>query len=1164
MRHKRALAVLSTCALLVAGAATVGQAAAAPPPAVPTYEPAPLPTSWPAVPVDQRLQPWLAGELQRAGDQLLRVMVSGQSTPAALAAVAAAGLQVQQTWKQVGVVVAVGGADAVREVVAQPGVTYVEGDQPLEYELDTAHRATRSDQALTAVTAADGTRLDGRGITIAVIDSGIDGTHPMFVRDGESKVVRNLENVCTTLNGPTDICFQQEPTNDTDTNSGGGHGTHVAGIAAGYEVTTPEAVALRGAAPEAKLVGLSVGAAIGLINANAAMNWVVDHQRRPCAASDEQDGEIDPDCPPIRATNHSYGPINTSGDDNSFSEGSATVRIQRTLIAQQVSPVWAAGNDGGDGSVALTNPPGMDPTPGVLMVASYNDGQTGSRDSALSGFSSRGKRGATDTYPDLSAPGDLITSACRPTLVICQGAPSYDEGNYQTISGTSMATPYVAGVVAQLVQADGTARSPGEIEELLENTAHQFTAGGGYEPDPLNPASTTSFDKGHGLVDVTAALATTRGLEVPAPLPAPGCPPDARFSDDEGDATNALGSQTPLPSDPALDIRLARVQDVATATATVQFSARVTDLTPPALYGQYFEFEFSAHGKRQHLIAQRSQAGAQSYTYGDYGGTSGTRRTLARVSGSFDDAADEVTISLPLDTAQPTLAAGDELAGLALTTRRIAGVIVPDADVASGGCLFTIGSQSSSADPSPSSSASPVEVVVVDPSGAPSASGSPTASASASAAASASPSPAGGSDGGSGGGGSGSASPPASSSASPTTAASATASASSSSTPAPGVFGAAAAQRGAFVALQASRRVLDSRTGTGTSTGRKAGEVVLDLSREVPAGTEAVALNVTVTNPTATGFVVVHPAGSTPPGTSNVNFRRGQTQANEVVVRVPEDRRVVLRVDSASAHVIADLLGHFTSEPASDAGQVAVLDTPVRVLDSRRTTRPRVSGEVPVDLAARVPAGATAVVLNVTLTGADRRGFAVAYPTGTSRPSTSNVNVEPGQTQANEVISRLGRDGRVSVFLDSTSASLIVDLVGYVAPDGDEVRRFVALDSPVRAADSRRGQGLSQSRASGDVALTLPDQIPADATAVVLNVTAVGASRPGFVTVFGTGRGRPQTSNVNFGAGTVQANEVLTPIGAGRRVTLHVGGAGAPATHLVVDVVGYLTSPRAQ
>jgi serine protease AprX len=221
-----------------------------------------LPTSWPAVPVAERLQPWLSRALATGTSDLLRVMVSGESTAAASAAVQAAGLTPQQTWEKVGIVVGVGTPQQVRAVVGQPGVTYVEGDSPLEYTLDSAHTATRSNEALATVTGADGRRVDGSGVTIAVIDSGIDGTHPMFSSDGRSKLVRNLENVCLQLTGPSDTCFRQEPTNDTDTNSGGGHGTHVAGIAAGNEVTTtsPAGVRLRGAAPGAKLVGLSVGA----------------------------------------------------------------------------------------------------------------------------------------------------------------------------------------------------------------------------------------------------------------------------------------------------------------------------------------------------------------------------------------------------------------------------------------------------------------------------------------------------------------------------------------------------------------------------------------------------------------------------------------------------------------------------------------------------------------------------------------------------------------------------------------------------------------------------------------------------------------------------------------------------------------------------------------
>lgn len=360
------------------------------------------------------------------------------------------------------------------------------------------------------------------------------------------------------------------------------------------------------------------------------------------------------------------------------------------------------------------------------------------------------------------------------------------------------------------------------------------------------------------------------------------------------------------------------------------------------------------------------------------------------------------------------------------------------------------------------------------------------------------------------------------------------------------------------MALETSRRVLDSRDGTGTSRGVKRGDVVLDLSGAVPAGAEAVALNVTVTNPAANGFVVVHPAGDGTPPTSNVNFRRGQTQANEVVVRIPADRKVVLRVDSAQAHVIADLLGYFTSIDTAGSGLVAPLDSPVRLLDTREQGTARVSGEVPVDVAGRLPASATSAILNVTLTGPDRRGFAVVYPTGTSRPGTSNVNVEPGQTQANEVIARIGRGGRVSVFVDSTTAAVIVDLVGYVHTSGENVASYVPLRQPQRAVDTREGTGMPRGRKSGETVMARPAGVPAGAAAVLLNVTATGGSRPGFVTAFANGRGRPDTSNVNFGTGTVQANEVLAPLGPDGRVSLFVGGAGDPATHLVVDVVGYL------
>ena len=352
-------------------------------------------------------------------------------------------------------------------------------------------------------------------------------------------------------------------------------------------------------------------------------------------------------------------------------------------------------------------------------------------------------------------------------------------------------------------------------------------------------------------------------------------------------------------------------------------------------------------------------------------------------------------------------------------------------------------------------------------------------------------------------------------------------------------------------------RVLDSRNGTGTPRGLKRDDVVLDLASLVPAGATSVVLNATVTNPTADGHLVVSPAGAPVPPTSNVNFRRDSTQANEVVVRVPADRKVLLHLSGASAHEVVDLLGWTSPQRSADNGVVTTLSSPQRLADSRSTSTRSVRGELPVALGSAVPADATAVVLNVTLAGATSRGFAVVHPTGAARPATSNVNVEAGQTQANEVLVRTGRDRSVSVFVDSTSAAVVVDLIGYVTPGGTGTT-IAPLTTPQRLVDTRTGQGLSAGRKAGEQRLTLPSSVPAGARAVVLNVTAVGADRAGFVTAYAGGTSRPGTSNVNFGRSTVQANEVIVPVGADRTVSLFVGGAGGPQTHLVVDLVASL------
>ncbi len=369
----------------------------------------------------------------------------------------------------------------------------------------------------------------------------------------------------------------------------------------------------------------------------------------------------------------------------------------------------------------------------------------------------------------------------------------------------------------------------------------------------------------------------------------------------------------------------------------------------------------------------------------------------------------------------------------------------------------------------------------------------------------------------------------------------------------------AASEQLSYTALTSPQRVLDSRTGVGTAKGRKRGAVTLDLSGILPSGARAVALNVTVLNASARGFVVVHPGGSSQPPTSNVNVEasvpgvRANTQANEVVARVSTARTVTLTVDSTTADLVADLVGFFG---AADQGGVG-LDpvTPTRLLDSRNTSTPQRRGETVLDLTGTAAEGASSVALNVTVTRPSARGFVVAYPTGTTRPGTSNVNVEAGQTQANEVLVRVGAGNKVSLFVDSTSAVVIADLVGVVAPSG---ALFAPLPQPVRVADTRTGQGLPKGRLRGAAVLSLNDVVPSNARAVFLNVTATNGDRAGFVTVYPNGQPAPGTSNVNFPASLTQANEVLTGLGAQRDVRVVVGGANGPAAHVVVDVVGYL------
>lgn len=738
MRAHRAIAILAGVVML----ATMGPAAAA--------------TSRQSEPA--QLDSNLAAQLADAAptDRLL-VFVHATDIATAVDATAGAGLTLVDSFDKVGIAIATGTPEQIRAAQTQRGVTYLEGDQPISFAMQTSHIATRGAEARTAFQSATVTEtttttesrnpngktgngkgegnntttttttttrpafadeIDGTGIGIAIIDSGIDGTHPMFQVDTDgdgtadrSKVVRNLKHVCPsgviipaagpctgdpTTSSPTtgepygdahDAAFVDMTGlgNDTDTVSNGGHGTHVASIAGGVDVVTSDGRELHGAAPDATLVGISVGQTVSVYGGAAGLNWVLEHHEAPCG-----EGVPAEVCPPIRIVNNSWG----SG--GAFNPEDARSKIQDALVAEGVTVVWAAGNSGGDGSSDAVNPPAKSPTPGILNVANYNDAGTGTRDGALDSTSSRGKRGDVATYPDISAPGTFITAACRAYLPICGSGLDFADPDYNTITGTSMAAPHIAGIVAQLLEVDPTL-TPAQIEDVLEDTAHQFQGGGDYEPDlpERNPDHTTSFDKGHGLVDVVAAVNALLRTAV-AGAEANSCTAEGPvITDAEGDADDFVGNDTPLPSARGLDVVEGGLAwDGTTATFTIDVSD-LTETPPDGTTGEYFDYNFSYGGAGYYLGATWDRTDpAPTFVLGHF---APTRTALATLTGSFDTETDTITIALPGDAlanavdGAPVMSDGDVLSGFSIVARRQMGVIVPDADTANGACPYTLG-----------------------------------------------------------------------------------------------------------------------------------------------------------------------------------------------------------------------------------------------------------------------------------------------------------------------------------------------------------------------------------------------------------------------------------------------------------------------------------------
>jgi len=349
-------------------------------------------------------------------------------------------------------------------------------------------------------------------------------------------------------------------------------------------------------------------------------------------------------------------------------------------------------------------------------------------------------------------------------------------------------------------------------------------------------------------------------------------------------------------------------------------------------------------------------------------------------------------------------------------------------------------------------------------------------------------------------------------------------------------------------------RVLDTREGTSGPVGPGA-TITLDLSSRLPATATAVVLNITGTGPTASTFVIVHPSGIARPDTTNLSLAAGETRASLATTALHADRRLALFNNTGSVHLVADLTGYY----ATDTGSKYRTVPPIRILDTRSDGGPvGPDSSRSVDLSAKVPAGATAVAFNLTGTNPTAWTFVTAWPHGTARPWTSNLNlITAGQTSPNLVVLAVGADRGVDLYNYAGGVDLIVDLVGYYGADADSV--FNPVD-PRRDMDTRTGQGLAHPATPGPLT---PNGYRtyqvlsafADTNTVVFNLTGTGTTAAmTFISVFQAGGGGPATSNLNLVAGQTATNLVMSPV---KSELLLYNQAGK--THLIGDVAGYFT-----
>jgi len=234
-------------------------------------------------------------------------------------------------------------------------------------------------------------------------------------------------------------------------------------------------------------------------------------------------------------------------------------------------------------------------------------------------------------------------------------------------------------------------------------------------------------------------------------------------------------------------------------------------------------------------------------------------------------------------------------------------------------------------------------------------------------------------------------------------------------------------------------RVLDTRHGTGAPTrqvGPNSGlSVAIVGADSIPAGINAVALHVTVTDAAGgNGWIAAEPDGAGTPTTSILNYLRGQTVSNTVIVPAAADGKIELYNGggTGSVDLIGDVAGYFST--TSTEKYVPV--TPYRAWDTRKNGTPLTpDGTTTYSLGTghpAIPAGAT-LVTNLTVTDTTANGFVTAFPAGSALPGVSSLNYLQGQTVAGlSLLATTGSQQQISIYNQSSGrGDVILDVFGY-------------------------------------------------------------------------------------------------------------------------------------